>query len=158
MAIMNSATLAHLVLIDPAGLRPKESEQLDIFITPWQDVIERGFHDAPSAPEYQRIYVAAPVTQFGGVREAGRTMTMRMCFKPYMFDPSLQAMLGKVQVPTLIVWGKQDRIIPLECATLFQQSIPGATLHIVEECGHFGHLEKPDELASIVREFVSKWR
>jgi len=155
MAIMNSAALGHLVLIDPAGLRPRESEQLDIFLTPWQDVIERGFYDAQSAPEYQRIYVAAPVTQFGGVREAGRTMTMRMCFKPYMFDPSLQAMLGKVQVPTLLVWGKQERIIPLECATLCQQSMAGATLRVVEECGHFGHLEKPDELAAIVREFVS---
>src|SRR5207244_11354126 len=105
-AIMSGAPVAHLVLIDPAGLRQHESEQLDIFITPWQDVIERGFHDAQHAPEYQRIYVAAPVTQFGGVREAGRTMTMRMCFKPYMFDPALQAMLGKVQAPTVLVWGK----------------------------------------------------
>jgi pimeloyl-ACP methyl ester carboxylesterase len=85
-------------------------------------------------------------------------MTMRMCFKPYMFDPALQAMLGKVQAPTLIVWGKQDRIIPLECATLFEQSIPGAALQVVDECGHFGHLEKPDELAAIVREFVSRYK
>jgi pimeloyl-ACP methyl ester carboxylesterase len=156
MAIMGDARLGHLVLVDPAGIRPRDSERLDIFITPWQDVIEQGFHDAQHAPEYQRIYTAAPLTQFGGVREAGRTMTMRMCFKPYMNDPALPAMLGKVRAPTLIVWGKQDRIIPVECAPIFQQSIPGAALRTIDDCGHFAHLEKPEELAAIVREFVSR--
>jgi pimeloyl-ACP methyl ester carboxylesterase len=65
-------------------------------------------------------------------------------------------MLGKVRAPTLIVWGKQDRITPVECARIFQQSIPGAALRTIDDCGHFAHLEKPEELAAIVREFVSR--
>jgi pimeloyl-ACP methyl ester carboxylesterase len=156
MAIMCGVSLRHLVLIDPAGMRPEHGELLDIFVTPWQQVIDRGFYDAPHAAEYQRIYTAAPLTQFGGLREAGRTMTMRMCFRPYMYDPALPAMLGKVRVPTLIVWGEHDRLIPLECATVFQQSIPGAVLRVVDECGHFAHLEKPAEVAALVRQFVSQ--
>jgi pimeloyl-ACP methyl ester carboxylesterase len=54
------------------------------------------------------------------------------------------------------VWGKQDRITPVECARIFQQSIPGAALRTIDDCGHFAHLEKPEELAAIVREFVSR--
>jgi pimeloyl-ACP methyl ester carboxylesterase len=155
MAINCGMPLRHLVLVDPAGIRPQQTEQMDIFVTPWQDVIRQGFHDPEHAAEYQRIYAAAPVTQFGGAREAGRTMTMRMCFRPYMYDPALPAMLAKINVPTLIVWGSQDRVIPLECASVFEQSIPGATVRIVDDCGHFAHLEKPDIVAALVRQFIS---
>jgi 2-hydroxy-6-oxo-octa-2,4-dienoate hydrolase len=72
-----------------------------------------------------------------------------------MYDPALPGMLGKVRVPTLVVWGSQDRIVPLECANLYQRAIPDATVRIIDECGHFAHLDKPESLAAIVREFVS---
>ena len=39
---------------------------------------------------------------------------------------ALPGMLGKVRVPTLIVWGKEDRIVPVECAYLYQRAIAGA--------------------------------
>ena len=115
MAVMCSASLRHLVLVDAAGVRPEQGEILDVFVTPWKQVIEQAFADPQAAPEYARIY-GGGIAEFGGVREAGRTMSMRMCFRPYMYDPALPGMLGKVQVPTLIVWGKEDRIVPLECA------------------------------------------
>jgi pimeloyl-ACP methyl ester carboxylesterase len=155
MAVMSTQPLRHLVLVDAAGIRPEKSDILDIFVTPWQQVLEQSFYDAPTAPEFQRIYGAAPVPEFGGVREAGRTMSMRMCFRPYMYDPALPGMLGKVRVPTLVVWGRQDRIVPLECANLYQRAIPDATVRIIDDCGHFAHLDKPESLAAIVREFVS---
>jgi pimeloyl-ACP methyl ester carboxylesterase len=155
MAIMSSQPLRHLVLVDAAGIRPADSEILDVFVTPWRQVIEQSFYDPTTAPEFRRIFADAPIAEFGGVREAGRTMSMRMCFRPYMYDPALPGMLGKVRVPTLVVWGKQDRIMPLECANLYQRGIPDATLRIIDECGHFAHLDKPEMLAAVVREFVS---
>jgi pimeloyl-ACP methyl ester carboxylesterase len=153
MAVMSSAHLAHLALVDAAGVRPRQGEILDIFVVPWRQVIEQSFFDAPRAAEYQRIYGAAPIQDFGGVREAGRTMAMRMCFKPYMYDPALPGMLAKIRVPTLIVWGNDDRIVPLECATLFQQAIPGAELKILDQCGHFAHLDQPQRLADTLQTF-----
>jgi pimeloyl-ACP methyl ester carboxylesterase len=156
MAVMSSQPLRHLVLVGAAGIRPEQSEILDIFITPWRQVIEQSFYDSATAPEFQRIYSAAPLTEFGGVREAGRTMSMRMCFRPYMYDPALPGMLGKVRVPTLVVWGREDRIVPLECANQYQRAIPDATLRVIDDCGHFAHLDKPEILAAIVREFVSR--
>ena len=156
MAVMCATPLRHLVLVDAAGIHPRQGEVTDIFILPWQEVIEKAFYDPQNAPEYQRIYGSAPVVEFGGVREAGRTVSTRMCFRPYMYDAALPGMLGKVRVPTLIVWGEQDQIIPLECARLYQQAIPGATLRAIERCGHWPHLEHPQALAEIVREFVSR--
>jgi pimeloyl-ACP methyl ester carboxylesterase len=155
MAVMCSAPIKHLVLVDAAGIRPEQGEILDIFVVPWRQVIERSFFDAAHAPEYERIYTAAPIQEFGGVREAGRTMTTRMCFKPYMYDPSLPSMLGKVRAPTLVVWGRQDQIVPVECATLYQRAIPGAKLELLDECGHFAHLERPRELAIALQTFFA---
>jgi pimeloyl-ACP methyl ester carboxylesterase len=156
MAVMCPSQLRHLVLVDATGIRPETAEILDVFVLPWREIIERGFYDSSTSPEYQRIYAATPIAEFGGIREAGRTMSMRMCFRPYMYDPALPGMLGKVRVPTLIVWGKQDQIVPVECASLYQRAIPGATLRIVDRCGHFAHLEQPEQLASIVSEFVAQ--
>lgn len=156
MAVLCAEPLRHLVLVDAAGVRPEHGEILDIFVVPWQDVVERSFVDAHKAPEYQRIYGDAPIGAFGGVREAGRVMSSTMCYRPYMYDPALPAMLGKVQVPTLIVWGAQDEIIPPECGDLYQRAIPGATLQVIEGCGHFAHLDQPRALADVALDFVSR--
>jgi len=158
MAVMDPTQLRHLVLVAPVGVRPEVGEMLDIFITPWRQVIERGFLHGAQSAEYQRIYANAPLQEFGGIREAGRTMTTRMCFKPYMHDPSLAGMLGKIRTPTLVVWGESDVIVPLECAERFAGLIPGARLRTLKECGHFAHLDQPRQLAAMVREFFLESR
>ncbi len=155
LAVMDSSRLRHLALVGATGVRPEQAEIADIFVMPWRQVIERGFLRGAEAPEYQRIYSQNPIQEFGGVREAGRTMSMRMCFKPYMYDPSLEGMLGKIDVPTLVVHGEGDAIVPLESARQFQRAISGATLRVLPECGHFAHLDQPDELASVLRDFFS---
>src|SRR5689334_9419535 len=43
MAIMDASRLRHLVLVGATGIRPQQSEMLDMFVTPWRQVIERGF-------------------------------------------------------------------------------------------------------------------
>jgi pimeloyl-ACP methyl ester carboxylesterase len=154
MAVMCTGPLAHLVLVGAAGVKPQAEEIFDIFITPWQQVIDRSFHDPASAPEYRRLY-GTPAPEFGGVREASKTMSIRMCYRPFMYNPALPEMLGKVRVPTLVAWGAQDRIIPLECGRRYQQAIPGAALQTIENCGHWAHLEQPAALAALVRDFVS---
>jgi len=153
MAVMCQDRLRRLVLVDAAGLRPEHGEIFDIFVAPWPSVIERSFYDAQQSGEYQRIYSAAPIAEFGGVREAGRVMSMRMCFKPYMYDPALPGMLGKIRVPTLIVWGKEDRIVPMECATQYQRAIAGANVQVLDDCGHFAHLDQPERLAALIQDF-----
>ncbi|MBV9322575.1 MAG: alpha/beta hydrolase [Chloroflexi bacterium] len=155
MAVMDSSRLRHLALVDAAGLRPTQGEMLDVFVTPWRQVIERGFLHGSEAPEYQHIYSAAPIQDFGGVREAGRTMSMRMCFKPYMHDPSLAGMLPKITTPTLVVWGEDDALIPIDCAHQYQRAIPGATLRTIDNCGHFAHLDQPERLAEVLQTFFS---
>jgi pimeloyl-ACP methyl ester carboxylesterase len=155
MAVMCQATLRHLILVDAAGVRPRQGEVADIFIIPWREMVERSLYDAKHCAEAERIYTAAPLQEFGGMREAGRSMAMRMCYRPYMYDPALLPTLGKIRVPTLVVWGAQDQIIPIDCGHLYQQAIPGAALRVIDRCGHWAHFEQPQTLAEIIREFIA---
>ena len=56
--------------------------------------------------------------------------------------------------PTLIVWGDQDRIIPVAHGHLAHQALPGSRLEIIEGAGHFPHVEQPGQLAEVVADFI----
>lgn len=58
-------------------------------------------------------------------------------------------------VPTLIVWGTKDRMIPAWHASAAQQLMPGSRVELFEGAGHFPHLDEPDRFAALLAEFVS---
>ena len=60
-----------------------------------------------------------------------------------------------IRVPTLIIWGKQDRVVPVTHAETARRSIPDSRLHVFDRCGHAPMLEKPDEFNKLVSEFVA---
>ncbi|MBD3173762.1 MAG: alpha/beta fold hydrolase [Armatimonadia bacterium] len=62
--------------------------------------------------------------------------------------------LHQVSVPTLLVWGRQDRVTPLEVAEQFEDSIPRARLVLVDECGHAPMLEQPRAFTMALEEFL----
>ncbi|MCL4535049.1 MAG: alpha/beta fold hydrolase [Bacteroidetes bacterium] len=64
--------------------------------------------------------------------------------------------LSGLQVPTLVIWGRQDGLIPLEHAYRARRAIPRCRLHIFEECGHLPMLEWPDEFNRVVADFLSQ--
>jgi 4,5:9,10-diseco-3-hydroxy-5,9,17-trioxoandrosta-1(10),2-diene-4-oate hydrolase len=53
------------------------------------------------------------------------------------------------------VWGDADEIIPVECGREYAETISGAQLRIIPECGHFVHLDQPERLAHLLTEFFS---
>jgi pimeloyl-ACP methyl ester carboxylesterase len=83
-------------------------------------------------------------------------MTFRIAWKPYMYSPTLPHLLGGVAAPALVVWGRDDRIVPLECGERYAKALPRARLEIVAGAGHLVDLEKPDDLARLVIDFVSQ--
>ncbi len=83
-------------------------------------------------------------------------MTSRLCWKPYFHNPHLPAYLHGVKTPALIVWGKQDAIMPVNCGVLYQQALANATLHVIDRCGHSPALEKPQEFLTVVGAFLAK--
>ncbi len=60
-----------------------------------------------------------------------------------------------VPVPTLLVWGSRDRMIPATHALTAQKSIPGCRVELFEKAGHFPHLDDPDRFADLLRDFIA---
>jgi pimeloyl-ACP methyl ester carboxylesterase len=58
------------------------------------------------------------------------------------------------EVPTLIVWGESDRIIPVTHGIEAQEAIPGSRLEVFERAGHFPHRSYPDRFADLLIDFV----
>lgn len=63
--------------------------------------------------------------------------------------------LHKIKRPTLIVWGANDRVLPLQQAYAGKKKMPNAQLYIMNQCGHVPNLEKPEEFNNIVIAFLS---
>ena len=57
-------------------------------------------------------------------------------------------------LPTLIVWGDHDRIIPVDQAYATHDAIPGSRLEIFGDTGHFPHCERPQEFAAVLTDFM----
>jgi 4,5:9,10-diseco-3-hydroxy-5,9,17-trioxoandrosta-1(10),2-diene-4-oate hydrolase len=63
--------------------------------------------------------------------------------------------LTHISVPTLIVWGQQDPILPVAHALVAKEALPNAWLHVFDPCGHFTQLERSREFNAIVLEFMA---
>jgi pimeloyl-ACP methyl ester carboxylesterase len=66
--------------------------------------------------------------------------------------------LDELHAPTLLVWGKQDRVTPRPVADAFHALIPDADLVLVPECGHAPMLERPDLFAGVLHEWLAESR
>ena len=62
---------------------------------------------------------------------------------------------GVAPVPTMIVWGSKDRMIPAWHALSAQRSVPDCRVELFEGAGHFPHLDDPDRFAQVLREFMA---
>ena len=147
LATMNPSRLAALVLVGAAGVQPKEGEILDQMMLSHRKYIEESFRDAETYTGYVGEEPPEDVRQLW---DFSREMTARVTWKPYMFNRRLEPLLGDLHVPTLLVWGSHDKVVPLDCAKRFEAAIPNARLEVIDGAGHVVELEEPDQLAALV--------
>ena len=155
IAAMCNHSFSKLMLVDAVGIKPNDSEITDIFIISPAQVRELGFHDPRQAPEYEALYGGEPTTEQANTAESNREMAVRLCWKPYMHDPRLSSLLQRVKIPTRMVWGKNDQIVPLECGELYKKAINGSDLVVIDNCGHSPQVEKPDEFIKAALDFLA---
>lgn len=71
------------------------------------------------------------------------------------FHQSIKATIAQSNVPTLIMWGKEDRVLDVSAAAAFKEIIPTASVHIFEGVGHLPMVEIPNESAEVYQQFLS---
>lgn len=71
------------------------------------------------------------------------------------FHNSIEVTIAGQNLPTLIMWGEDDRVLDVSAAAAFKQLIPAASVHIFEGVGHLPMVEIPNESAEVYQQFLS---
>lgn len=69
-------------------------------------------------------------------------------------DPKLRRRLHRITLPTLVLWGEEDGILPTAYGHLYADSIPHARFHTLPKAGHLPHLEQPHPTLTAIQEFL----
>jgi pimeloyl-ACP methyl ester carboxylesterase len=155
IATMNAAIFTRMVLVAPAGVPPQDGHVWDYFVHGSREAFAQAFHEPTKSPEYARYYGDAWTPEHEAEAERNREMTARLTWKPYMRSHTLPALLRGVATPTLLVWGREDAIIPLDVCRRYAEAIPGATARVLERCGHMPEMEQPEAFVQVVRDFLA---
>ena len=157
MATMCPQQFNKMVLVGAAGIKPNVGEIFDIFLVTADEYLDAMCLDNDSVPEFATVRPAEPSPEQVEAWAVAREEACRLSWKPYMHYPGLPHLLGRVQdLPTLLVWGAQDSMVPVNAGEIYQQSIPGSRLEVIDNCGHRPEIERTDEFLTLVRGFLAE--
>lgn len=97
-----------------------------------------------------------PATLEASRRIYGRQAMAAMQAAQAHSDQPLWAALHKITAPTLLTWGRDDRVTPLESALIPMRTIPKAELHVLPDCGHWAMIEQKAAWESAVLAFLTR--
>jgi pimeloyl-ACP methyl ester carboxylesterase len=161
--------LEALVLVAPAGMGPKGAWWFGWCATPIVGEIVSRPSRTGSKRILEGLYAdrslmtdARAERDYELARQPGatraflkmlRAMANRHGAKPEFFNRSL-GHATRLRVPTLVVWGEQDLVLPVEYALVAAKTIPGVQLHRFDPCGHFPMLECAGEFNALLLGFM----
>jgi pimeloyl-ACP methyl ester carboxylesterase len=151
MASQSPTAYHRLVLVAPHGINPPDGFIADQAIVSYIDYPRAGFHDQKA---FASVYGDITTDQLEAW-DIAREMSFRTAWKPYMYNQTLPHLLGGVQTPALVIWGDDDRIVPVSAGQVFTRALRNATMTIVPACGHFAEMEKPAEVAKLASDFIA---
>ncbi len=162
-----------LVLVGSGGLGPEVHPLLRLAAVPGAEL---GLSVATSRAARAALKLASPALRVtGGLRlgadlayvleryAALRSRTARQAFLRTLragvdVHGQVITMLDRCYLaaglPTMIIWGGRDRVIPVHHADIAHDAMPGSRLEIFEHAGHFPHHDDPERFARVIEDFV----
>jgi len=156
---------SRLVLVNPVGIYLDDAPYAEMFGRTPAELAEMLFADQ----QHPIATVMHALGDFAG--DVGRdteipldlvlpmwksiSATARLGWDPYLHNPKLRGRLGRVDVPTLVVAGAEDGLVPTAVPETIAAELVDASLVVMEGAAHWLPLERPEELAVLVRDFLS---
>jgi pimeloyl-ACP methyl ester carboxylesterase len=166
-ALQNPQRVAGLILIDSAGVSVPGSNSLAPgyisvpFLGPVlialaltsdrlvRQGLEKSFYDDAKITDERVASYYRPLTTRGGQLAALRARKQAGQFP-------IEQDLNKINSPTLIIWGAEDALIPIEAGRKMNSLIKGSKLVIVERCGHVPQEELPERVFDEMTKFIAE--
>ena len=162
MAALRPKEVGKLVLMAPVGVWRDESPVVDIFGLTIGELLPFLFYDLNSAParnmaaltslmsdkdDRTQAQIDALIAIFLGFRTAAK----------FLFpvpDTGLERRLWRIRVPTLVLWGAQDKLIAASYAEIFAKHVKNSQVVLVERCGHLPLAEQAETTAKEIARFA----
>lgn len=153
-----------LILVDPAGARAiPRSRLLKLVSMPGvgEALLSLGgstylvksmaadFFDKKLVEQFQQCYRIQ--MQFKGFRRAILSTLRNRMLESFIEE---YRQVGRLGTPTLLLWGRNDTTVPLCHSDELRKAIPQAEIHVIDDCSHIPHYEKPEETNALLQEFL----
>jgi pimeloyl-ACP methyl ester carboxylesterase len=139
VAVRSVERLASLALLAPGGIYLKGKPPADIFL--WSpETLARNLFVNPKIVEAMLAQKPTPEQALAQLKN--QATVAKLAWNPRFHNPDLEKWLHRANVPALILWGREDRINPIEYADAFARLLPRSRTVIFPECGHLPHAEK----------------
>ncbi len=153
IAVKTTARMARLVMANAVGVKVSDRETrdiADIFALTEPEYIAIAYSDPKVGT---RDYKALPDGEVLAAARA-REATARYAWNPYFHNPRLKSRLHRIRIPTLFLWGSQDRMLSEPYGRAYCAMIPGARFETIDRAGHFPDHEQPKVFAEQVLAFA----
>jgi len=157
IAIQNQNLLNQLVLIDSSGTLDSPTPILEQYLNaakkPTQDNVRQVFEQMVADPSRVPDKLVD-----GFIRRINMPNAKHAFESTLAYSTSTQIGLDRlrlIKIPTLILWGIHDKVIPLEHSGFFKDTIHESQLEIIDDAGHAPFAEKPDQVSEILKNFLA---
>ena len=150
MAVRDTARLASLTLVGAVGITAQGETIPDIFRMPVEENLRRFYADQERAARRVGDVAKADMRL---VAKNQATVT-RLAYWPRFYNPDLGKWLHRVDVPTLLIWGAEDGLVPPKFGEAYRSLIPGAKLTVLPAAGHAPFDEQREAFLAAFSEFI----
>jgi pimeloyl-ACP methyl ester carboxylesterase len=155
LALRRPRLVSRMVLVASAGLRIEGAPVGELFDDDLDALRTMLFFD-PQGPLVDLALPRSLADERILLWLKAREATARVGWNPYLHNPRLEAHLRRVECPVRVLWGREDRLIPLAHGQRLAERLPQAELRVFERCGHMLPFEYPQEFARAVGEFLAE--
>jgi len=151
IAVRNQSRLKTLTLAAPAGIDLPDVPKADVFLWSPEETVRGLFH----SEELANAILSMPMSEDDLDRTIKSAVAAaRIGWQPPLFNPHLAKWLHRIDLPTHIIWGENDALIPPAYGPAFQKLIKGAKLTTIPNCGHVPQIEREKEFLEAVTGFI----
>jgi pimeloyl-ACP methyl ester carboxylesterase len=150
LAVRNTSRLASLTLVCAVGITADGVTVDDMFRMSAQENARRFYHD-PARVQRRLDALAAADPR---VLVRNRSTVVRLAY-PSFVNPELAKWLHRIGVPTLLVWGENDGLVPRKFGEAYRRGIPGAKLVVIPQAGHAPFEEQSEAFLAAFDQFLT---
>ena len=151
VAYLNPAPFKSVTLACAAGLNDASIPKPSVFGMTAAETLRFVIHDQALA-ESMIAKMPAGVDDMPNIKKS--KATTQIMAGEVRHDPSMPTWLHRLKMPVHIIWGKQDRLSPVQYADELKKLLPHAKVTLYDECGHLPYTEYPEKYATDIATFI----